>query len=87
LHAYRYRTGTGTDISPLTGAVTGEVAAPDRGSTSGLMRVRMNPGATLGVAVVMLVATIAAGPRIALVTADKIPVTGLAGAMDAAFFF
>lgn len=79
--------GTGTAISPLTSAVMGEVAAPDRGSASGLMRVMMNLGATLGVAVVMLVATIAAGPKIALVTADKIPATELAGAMDTAFFF
>jgi MFS family permease len=79
--------GTGTAISPLTSAVMGEVAAPDRGSASGLMRVMMNLGATLGVAVVMLVATIAAGPKIALVTADRIPATELAGAMDTAFFF
>jgi EmrB/QacA subfamily drug resistance transporter len=79
--------GTGTAISPLTSAVMGEVAAPDRGSASGLMRVMMNLGATLGVAVVMLVATIAAGPKIALVTADKVPATELAGAMDTAFFF
>jgi hypothetical protein len=35
----------------------------------------------------MLVATIAAGPKIALVTADRIPATELAGAMDTAFFF
>jgi EmrB/QacA subfamily drug resistance transporter len=79
--------GTGMGISPLTSAVMGEVAAPDRGSASGLMRVMMNLGATLGVAVVMLVATIAAGPKIAQVSASMIPATELAGAMDTAFFF
>jgi EmrB/QacA subfamily drug resistance transporter len=79
--------GTGTGISPLTSAVMGEVAAPDRGPASGLMRVMMNLGSTLGVAAVMLVATVAAGPQIAQVSAVSIPVTELAGAMDTAFFF
>jgi hypothetical protein len=67
--------------------VMGEVAAEERGSASGLMRVMMNLGATLGVAVVMLVATVAAGPKIAQVSASLIPAGELAGAMDAAFFF
>jgi EmrB/QacA subfamily drug resistance transporter len=79
--------GTGMALSPLTSAVMGEVAAEERGSASGLMRVMMNLGATLGVAVVMLVATVAAGPKIAQVSASLIPAGELAGAMDAAFFF
>jgi EmrB/QacA subfamily drug resistance transporter len=79
--------GTGMALSPLTSAVMGEVAPGERGSASGLMRVMMNLGATLGVAVVMLVATVAAGPKIAEVSASMIPAGELAGAMDAAFFF
>jgi hypothetical protein len=51
------------------------------------MRVMTNIGSTLGVAVVMLVATVAAGPKIAEVAANTIPATELAGAFDAAFFF
>ncbi len=79
--------GTGIAYSPLNSAVMGEAPAGDRGSTSGLMRVMTNLGSTLGVAVVMLVATVAAGPKIAEVTANRIPATELAGAFDAAFFF
>jgi hypothetical protein len=51
------------------------------------MRVMTNIGSTLGVAVVMLVATVAAGPKIAEVAANTIPSTELAVAFDAAFFF
>jgi EmrB/QacA subfamily drug resistance transporter len=79
--------GTGIAYSPLNSAVMGEAPAEDRGSTSGLMRVMTNIGSTLGVAGVMLVATVAAGPKIAEVTANTIPATELAGAFDAAFFF
>jgi EmrB/QacA subfamily drug resistance transporter len=79
--------GTGIAYSPLNSAVMGEAPAEDRGSTSGLMRVMTNIGSTLGVAVVMLVATVAAGPKIAEVAANTIPSTELAGAFDAAFFF
>ena len=79
--------GTGFAYSPLNSAVMGEAPAEDRGSTSGLMRVMTNIGSTLGVAVVMLVATVAAGPKIAEVAANTIPSTELAVAFDAAFFF
>jgi len=79
--------GTGIAYSPLNSAVMGEAPVRDRGSTSGLIRVMTNLGSTLGVAVVMLVATVAAGPGIAEVTANKIPSSALAGAFDAAFFF
>jgi hypothetical protein len=51
------------------------------------MRVMTNLGSTLGVAGVMLVATVAAGPKIAEVAANTIPSTELAGAFDAVFFF
>jgi EmrB/QacA subfamily drug resistance transporter len=79
--------GTGIAYSPLNSAVMGEAPAKDRGSTSGLMRVMTNLGSTLGVSVVMLVATVAAGPRIAEVTANRILPTALTGAFDSAFFF
>jgi MFS family permease len=79
--------GTGIAYSPLNSAVMGESPAEDRGSTSGLMRVMTNLGSTLGVAGVMLVATVAAGPKIAEVAANTIPSTELAGAFDAVFFF
>ena len=79
--------GTGIAYSPLNSAVMGEAPAKDRGSTSGLMRVMTNLGSTLGVSAVMLVATVAAGPRIAEVTANRIPSSELAGAFDSAFLF
>lgn len=79
--------GTGIAYSPLNSAVMGEAPPQDRSSTSGLMRVMTNLGSTLGVAVVMLVATAAAGPKLAEVSANRLPTTALAGAFDSAFFF
>lgn len=79
--------GTGIAYSPLNSAVMGEAPVKDRGSTSGLIRVMTNLGSSIGVAMVMLAATVAAGPKIAAVTANKLPSTELAGAFDAAFFF
>lgn len=79
--------GTGIAFTPLNSAVMGEAPAGERASASGLMRVMTNLGSTLGVAVVMLVGMVAAGPKLAEVTASMIPSTELAGAFDAAFFF
>lgn len=79
--------GTGIAYSPLNSAVMGEAPIKDRGSTSGLIRVMTNLGSSIGVAMVMLAATVAAGPKIAAITANKLPSTELAGAFDAAFFF
>jgi EmrB/QacA subfamily drug resistance transporter len=79
--------GTGIAYSPLNSAVMGESPVKDRGASSGLMRVMTNLGLSLGVAMVMLVATVAAGPKIAQVTARIIPATELAGAFGAAFSF
>ena len=87
LYLFCLGAGTGIAYSPLNSAVMGEAPAEDRGSTSGLMRVMTNIGSTLGVAAMMLVATAAAGPKIAEVAANTIPATELAGAFDAAFFF
>ena len=79
--------GTGIAFSPLNSAVMGECPAKDRGSTSGLIKVMTNLGSSLGVATVMLVATVAAGPKLAQYTARLIPPADLAGAFDLAFFF
>jgi len=79
--------GTGVAFSPLNSAVMGECPAKDRGSTSGLVKMMTNLGSSLGVAVVMLVATIAAGPKLAEVSSHAMSSTELAGAFDAAFFF
>ncbi|HNZ10237.1 MAG TPA: hypothetical protein PKI97_02255, partial [Smithellaceae bacterium] len=67
--------------------VMGEAPVSERASSSGLMRGMTNIGSTLGVAVVMLVGMIAAGPKLAEVTASRIPSTELTGAFDTAFFF
>jgi len=79
--------GTGVAFSPLNSAVMGECSAKDRGSTSGLVKMMTNLGSSLGVAVVMLVGTIAAGPKLVAVSAHSIPPADLASAFDAAFLF
>ena len=79
--------GTGIAFSPLNSAVMGECPAKDRGSTSGLVKMMTNLGSSLGVATVMLVATIAAGPKLAEVSAHAISSADLASAFDAAFLF
>jgi len=79
--------GTGVAYSPLNSAVMVECPAKDRGSTSGLVKMMTNLGSSLGVAVVMLVAMVAAGPKIAQVSSHALPATELAGAFDAAFLF
>jgi len=79
--------GTGVAFSPLNSAVMGECEPKDRGSTSGLVKMMTNLGSSLGVACVMLVATVAAGPKIAEYTAHTIEGTSLASAFDMAFFF
>ncbi len=79
--------GTGIAFSPLNSAVMGECPVKDRGSTSGLVKMMTNLGSSLGVAVVMLVATIAAGPKLAKVSAHGLSSTELASAFDAAFLF
>jgi len=79
--------GTGVAFSPLNSAVMGECEPKDRGSTSGLVKMMTNLGSSLGVACVMLVATVAAGPRIAEYTAHTIEGTSLASVFDVAFLF
>ncbi|GAB6286480.1 MAG: MFS transporter [Methanoregula sp.] len=78
--------GTGVAYSPLNSAVMGLAPLKDRGSTSGLIRVMTNMGSSIGVAVVMLAATLAAGSKIASVADKALPTAALASAFDAAFF-
>ncbi|MGA9086718.1 MAG: MFS transporter [Methanoregula sp.] len=79
--------GTGIAFSPLNSAVMGESPVQDRGMSSGLVRMMTNLGSSLGVASVMLVATVVAGPKLAEVSAHQLPAMDLAGAFDGAFLF
>ncbi len=79
--------GTGVAFSPLNSAVMGECPAKDRGSTSGLVKMMTNLGSSLGVATVMLVATAAAGPKLAHASVHSLAAADLAGAFDVTFLF
>ncbi len=79
--------GTGIAFSPLNSAVMGESPVQERGMSSGLVRMMTNLGSSLGVASVMLVATVVAGPKLAEISAHQLPSMDLAGAFDAAFLF
>ncbi|GAB7015219.1 MFS transporter [Methanogenium cariaci] len=79
--------GTGVAYAPLNSAVMGESAPKDRGTTSGLIKMMTNLGSALGVALVMLVAAAALGPKLADASAHAIPPAELAGAFDITFLF
>jgi len=79
--------GTGIAFAPLNSAVMGESPVADWGMTSGLVRMMTNLGISLGVALVMLVATVALGPKIAQVSAHTLPAADLARAFTTAFLF
>ena len=79
--------GTGIAYAPLNSAVMGESPEKERGSTSGLIKMMTNLGSSLGVALVMLVATAALGPKLADESIHNLPVSDLAGAFDVAFLF
>ena len=79
--------GTGIAFSPLNSAVMGESPAQERGMSSGLVKMMTNLGSSLGVASVMLVATVVAGPKLAEISAHQLPSMDLPGAFDAAFLF
>jgi EmrB/QacA subfamily drug resistance transporter len=79
--------GTGIAFSPLNSAVMGECSVKDRGSTSGLVKMMTNLGSSLGVAMVMLIAMVAAGPKLAEYSAHTLAPAELAGAFDATFLF
>ena len=77
----------GVAFSPLNSAVMGECPIKDRGSTSGLVRMMTNLGSSLGVATVMLVAMVAAGPKLSEYSAHLIAPAELASAFDMTFLF
>lgn len=79
--------GTGFAYAPLNSAVMGISPPESRGSASGLIKMMTNLGSSLGVALVMLVASAALGPRMAQVSAHTLPLQDLAGAFDVAFLF
>jgi len=87
IYLFLFGAGTGIAFSPLSSAVMGECTAEDRGTTSGLVRVMTNLGSSLGVAMVMLVGTIAAGPKLALYSAHLIDGAEMVSAFRAAFLF
>ena len=79
--------GTGFAYAPLNSAVMGEAPVKDRGSTSGLIKMMSNLGSSLGVALVMLVTTVAAGSRMAQEVTHRLIPAEMAGAFDTGFFF
>ncbi|MDO9539387.1 MAG: DHA2 family efflux MFS transporter permease subunit [Methanocalculus sp.] len=89
VQAYLFILGAGTGIAyaPLNSAVMGESPKEERGSTSGLIKMMTNLGSSLGVALVMLVATSAMGPKLVHTSAHTLPPSELAGAFHVAFLF
>jgi len=55
--------------------------------TSGLIKMMTNMGSSLGVALVMLVATAAIGPKLVHASAHSLPAADLVGGFQAAFLF
>ena len=64
IYLFMLGAGTGFAYAPLNSAVMGEAPVKDRGAASGLIKMMSNLGSSLGVALVMLVTTIAAGPML-----------------------
>jgi len=79
--------GTGIAYAPLNSAVMGESPVKVRGTTSGLIKMMTNLGSSLGVALVILVATVALGPELAHSSIHTLPPVELASAFDVAFLF
>ena len=79
--------GSGFAYAPLNSAVMGESPEKDRGMTSGLIKMMTNMGSCLGVALVMLVATAAIGPKLVHASAHTLPAADLVGGFHAAFLF
>ena len=78
--------GTGIAFAPLNSAVMGESPKKDRGAASGLIKMMTNMGSSLGVAIVMLVATAAIGPKLIQDPSHSIQSSELAGAFHISFF-
>ncbi|ACL17835.1 MFS transporter [Methanosphaerula palustris] len=79
--------GTGFAYAPLNSAVMGEAPLKDRGATSGLIKMMSNLGSSLGVALVMLVTTVAAESKMAQTAVHMLSSTEMARAFDLVFFF
>ena len=79
--------GTGIAYAPLNSAVMGESPIKERGTTSGMIKMMTNLGSSLGVALVILVATVALGPELAHASIHTLPPAELASAFDVAFLF
>ncbi|MDD1718705.1 MAG: MFS transporter, partial [Methanoregulaceae archaeon] len=79
--------GTGVAYAPLNSAVMGESPVKDRGMTSGLIKMMTNLGSSLGVALSMLVAGAAIGPRLAQEATRTLVPAELAVGFDVAFLF
>jgi len=79
--------GTGFAYAPLNSALMGVSPPESRGAVSGLIKMMTNLGSSLGVALVMLVATLALGPKLAQLSAHTLPASELSGAFDVSFLF
>jgi hypothetical protein len=87
IYLFMLGAGTGFAYAPLNSAVMGEAPVKDRGATSGLIKMMSNLGSSLGVALVMLVTTLAAGSRMAQEATRTLRQAELAGAFDVGFLF
>ncbi len=79
--------GTGVAFAPLNSAIMGECPVADRGASSGLIKMMTNLGSSLGVALVMLVAVAALGPKLTDSPISALGAAGLSDAFNAAFLF
>jgi EmrB/QacA subfamily drug resistance transporter len=87
IYLFMLGAGTGFAYAPLNSAVMGEAPVKDRGATSGLIKMMSNLGSSLGVALVMLVTTVAAGSRMTQEAAHHLLPAEMAGAFDTGFLF
>jgi EmrB/QacA subfamily drug resistance transporter len=87
IYLFMLGAGTGFAYAPLNSAVMGEAPVKDGGSTSGLIKMMSNLGSSLGVALVMLVTTLAAGSRMAQEATHALRPAELTGAFDVGFLF
>jgi EmrB/QacA subfamily drug resistance transporter len=79
--------GTGTVFAPLNSAVMGESPVTEWGMTSGFVRMMTNLGISLGVALMMLVATAALGPELADASVSSLSPARLSGAFTITILF
>ncbi len=87
IYLFMLGAGTGFAYAPLNSAVMGEAPVKERGTSSGLIKMMSNLGSSLGVALVMLVTTVAAGSRLAQEAAHRLMPAEIASAFDVGFLF